>query len=318
MQEFGLTPTNTDRSVATLTDAARLGSQSLSALWSYSCPTIILRRLAAKPLYPVHRRRTATFRRRVDMALLVPIVLASIVGVFIGAVAAIRYIRRRTTDHTPRQVSDKTDSDQSKASPSIVLPNPKRVAQPESQLLMPHRRHTNQQHIEPAASPADSVRPVPPTQDAPDTSTTTRVETICLVSCVGAKRAAPAPAKDLYRSDWFIKARGYAESVGSCWFILSAKYGVVHPDQTIEPYELTLNTMGVAERQSWARLVRGQMDERMPDADRIVVLAGQRYREFLMEYLRQRAETVDVPMEGLRIGEQLSWLSRHRSHEPAH
>ena len=48
---------------------------------------------------------------------------------------------------------------------------------------------------------------------------------------------------------------------------------------------MTLNTMGVAERRNWSRRVQQQMDERMPDASRIVVLAVQRYREFLMDYL---------------------------------
>lgn len=59
------------------------------------------------------------------------------------------------------------------------------------------------------------------------------------------------------------------------------------------------------------------MDERLPSADRIMVLAGQRYREFLMDYLRTRAANVEVPLEGLRIGEQLSWLGRHVNDEPA-
>ena len=118
-------------------------------------------------------------------------------------------------------------------------------------------------------------------------------------------------AKDLYQSDWFLKARTYVESVGSCWFILSAEYGLVHPDEMIEPCEMTLDMMGVAERRNWSRRVQQQMDERMPDASRIVVLAGQRYREFLMDYLAGRAATVDVPMAGMRNGQQLSWLGKH-------
>jgi len=67
-----------------------------------------------------------------------------------------------------------------------------------------------------------------------------KIDTICLVSCVWPKRATTALAKDLYRSDWFLKARACAESAGSCWFILSAEYGLVHPDEMIEPYEMTL------------------------------------------------------------------------------
>jgi cytoplasmic iron level regulating protein YaaA (DUF328/UPF0246 family) len=143
-----------------------------------------------------------------------------------------------------------------------------------------------------------------------------KVATVCLVSCVGAKQATAAAAKDLYRSDWFTKARSYAEGLGDHWFILSAKHGLVRPHEVIAPYEQTLNTMGVSERRRWARLVERQMDHQMPDAGRIVVLAGQRYREFLMEYLRRRADMVEVPMEGLRIGEQLSWLGGHTGDGP--
>jgi hypothetical protein len=48
-----------------------------------------------------------------------------------------------------------------------------------------------------------------------------------LVSCVKDKLDHPAPAKDLYTSDLFRKARGYAERVGVPWFILSSEHGLV-------------------------------------------------------------------------------------------
>jgi hypothetical protein len=142
------------------------------------------------------------------------------------------------------------------------------------------------------------------------------VESICLVSCVGAKGPAPAPAKYLYRSHWFANARSYAEAVASRWYILSARHGLIQPDEVIAPYNVTLNTMGTTERRCWARHVQKQMDAQMPDARRIVVLAGQHYREYLMDYLNHRAPLVEVPMSGLRIGEQLSWLGRHAGNGP--
>jgi hypothetical protein len=91
----------------------------------------------------------------------------------------------------------------------------------------------------------------------------------------------------------------------------------VAPDQVLAPYEQTLNTMGIASRRAWARGVQVEMDHQMPNAKHIVVFAGQRYREFLMEYFRSRGTTVEVPLEGLRIGEQLSWLGHHVAHEPS-
>jgi hypothetical protein len=33
-----------------------------------------------------------------------------------------------------------------------------------------------------------------------------------------------------------------------------------------------------------------------------------------MDYLRRRTPTIEVPLEGLRIGEQLSWFARARQH----
>jgi hypothetical protein len=137
---------------------------------------------------------------------------------------------------------------------------------------------------------------------------------IFLVSCVSQKRSRPSKARDLYQSEWFQRARRFVESTGSRWFILSAEHGMIDPDRVIEPYERTLNNMRVGERREWAQRVRKQMDRDLPDAERIVVLAGQRYREFLMDYLRTRATRVDVPLEGLRIGEQLSWLGKAEGH----
>lgn len=132
--------------------------------------------------------------------------------------------------------------------------------------------------------------------------------TIYLVSCVAKKRTEAMDAKDLYASEWFLRARAFVERAQSPWFILSARYGLVAPYQTIAPYEQTLNTMSVAQRRSWAANVHQQMDVDLPDARRCVVLAGERYREFLMDYLNGRFVT-EVPMRGLAIGKQLQWLA---------
>lgn len=87
-------------------------------------------------------------------------------------------------------------------------------------------------------------------------------------------------ARELYASEWFVRARQYVERHGGRWFILSAKFGLVAPEQHIEPYEQTLNEMAIPERRAWARRVRSQMDVSLPAGGRCVVLAGRRYREF--------------------------------------
>ena len=108
----------------------------------------------------------------------------------------------------------------------------------------------------------------------------------------------------------FTKSRAYVEKLGHPWFILSAQYGLVHPETVVAPYERTLNTMNVRERRVWARRVLDQLEPHLDGVRSVTFLAGQRYRQDLEPGLRERGIDVTVPMEGLRIGEQLNWLTR--------
>ena len=134
---------------------------------------------------------------------------------------------------------------------------------------------------------------------------------IYLVSCVSQKTPYPAPAQHLNTSIWFQKARAYVLKSGSPWFILSAEYGLVHPDDVLTPYDKTLNNMSAAERRAWAEKVQSQMGQSLPDADEVVILAGTRYREHLEDWLYPRFARVQVPMRGLQIGKQLQWLTEN-------
>lgn len=137
---------------------------------------------------------------------------------------------------------------------------------------------------------------------------------VYLVSCVSRKSPIAAPSREFYVSPWFRAVRQYVEATGDPWYILSAKYGLVIPVQVLAPYDETLNNMKIAERHAWASRVTAQMDQLMPSVRTVLVFAGLRYREFLMDYLKRRW-TVEVPMEGLRIGKHLQWLKNHSSHE---
>ncbi|GEJ56608.1 DUF6884 domain-containing protein [Anaeromyxobacter diazotrophicus] len=138
---------------------------------------------------------------------------------------------------------------------------------------------------------------------------------VFLVSCVSQKRSARSKARDLYISPWFVKAHGYIERTGMPWFILSAQYGLLEPDAEVEPYERTLNTMAVAQRREWARRVLEQLEPRLASVQQIVLLAGMRYREFLVPRLSAVCR-VEVPLEGLGIGKQLHWFDIHAGVRP--
>ena len=141
--------------------------------------------------------------------------------------------------------------------------------------------------------------------------------TIVLVACAGKKLPHAARAKDLYASSLFEKSRAYAEDRAAAWFILSALHGLVEPDAVIEPYDVTLNDMSAAARRAWSRRVIEQLDRHVHHGDTVVILAGARYRDGIVPELRSRGVKVEVPLEGLRIGEQLAYLGRDEHELPS-
>jgi len=65
------------------------------------------------------------------------------------------------------------------------------------------------------------------------------------------------------------------------------------------------------QRRAWARRVLAQVGESILPGSHVIILAGRKYREFLVDPLTRRGYFVEVPMEGLGIGQQLQWLDKH-------
>lgn len=135
---------------------------------------------------------------------------------------------------------------------------------------------------------------------------------ICLIACASQKQAVAASAQELYQSALFRKSIDWMQRQNfDSWFILSAKHGLVKPEQILEPYNLTLNTMKAAARQQWAKSVLYELMIVLPEPASITFLAGSKYREYLSKPLRESGYEVLIPMQGLGIGKQLQWLTAH-------
>ncbi len=130
---------------------------------------------------------------------------------------------------------------------------------------------------------------------------------IGLVGCGARKLDRPAPARELYTGTLFRLASAYAERACDEWYVLSALHGLVHPDEVLSPYDLTLAGVPVAGRWAWAAGVLDGLETLglCREDTHWVILAGRTYREFLMPDLRG---TVEVPLDGLRIGQQIARL----------
>ncbi len=129
---------------------------------------------------------------------------------------------------------------------------------------------------------------------------------IVLIACTAKKAASECRARDLYQSALFKKSLAYADGLhADAILILSAKHGLVPADMVLEPYDESLNDKSTPELRAWAARVLHQLagvaDLRN---DRVTILAGDKYRRYVAPALRRP----EVPLAGLRIGEQLHRL----------
>jgi hypothetical protein len=135
---------------------------------------------------------------------------------------------------------------------------------------------------------------------------------IGLVSCVKTKRDEPTTPKNLYTSDYFEKMRAYAEQHHDDWWILSAKHGLLDPDgDPVEPYDETLSGARKAAKQEWSEIVAGQLEEEdlLSNDVTLVLHAGKDYYEELLPLVEESEVTIEIPTEGMYIGERLSWYN---------
>ena len=136
------------------------------------------------------------------------------------------------------------------------------------------------------------------------------VNTVCLVACASRKGDQPAAAEFIYRSPLFSAARSYAEKRANQWFILSAKHGLLSPNDVIEPYNESLLSQSDVQRREWAERVGQAFDVRVPAGGRVIFLAGSAYRSHLAPKFRYEGRETVAPMAALGIGSQVAWLQK--------
>ena len=112
---------------------------------------------------------------------------------------------------------------------------------------------------------------------------------IVLVSCVAKKadieEGIKLPAKELYVSPLFQKAYAFAESLNpDRIYILSAKYGLLEPDERICKYNESLYSKKVKERIDWGKKVLESLKDKGVDTqnDEFTFLAGKIYCKHLI------------------------------------
>jgi uncharacterized HhH-GPD family protein len=168
-------------------------------------------------------------------------------------------------------------------------------------------------HFSLAASSLASTSPVVrPSQSPSPAVAVSKQPRVGLVGCVKSKGAQPAAARDLYTSAMFRGRRAFVEQSCERWFVLSSKYGLVEPDEVIEPYDVTLKDQPTVARERWAAAVIEELERHLGPLGRydFEIHAGSAYRNHgLVDALRRAGSSVSIPTEGMTQGEQLAFYT---------
>jgi hypothetical protein len=139
-----------------------------------------------------------------------------------------------------------------------------------------------------------------------------------LVSCTKSKKRYRCAAREMYEaSDLFRKGYGYAIKHYDYVAILSAKYGLLMPDDEIDPYDLTLLSMTVGQQKEWAERTHKQMKSKLPmnEISEVFFHSSLAYRKHLTELLDSDGIECVAPLEGLGFGKQKVWYLKAQEAE---
>jgi hypothetical protein len=129
---------------------------------------------------------------------------------------------------------------------------------------------------------------------------------VVLIGSAGETADGPVPVGDLFRSPGFARAREHAVHSRLPWFVLSAKHGLLEPDDVVAPYDLELGDASTVYRSAWGEWVAAQLGERvrLPGAT-VEVHGGVDFAQPLRQPLARRGAALELPLPG-------TW------HEPGH
>ena|SRR5947209_8164982 len=128
----------------------------------------------------------------------------------------------------------------------------------------------------------------------------------------------PTPARDAYTGTPFCLARRFAERFGDLYLVLSAKHGLLQPEDAVpEDYDVTFtrpetNPVG-------PELISAQLASLLPHGrvHKVVALGGREYLEAISAACAPLGLEPAFPFAGLPVGKTLRAIKRALDHTPA-
>ena len=122
---------------------------------------------------------------------------------------------------------------------------------------------------------------------------------VVLVGSSGELAGSARPARELFASSGFARARESAVRSGHPWFVLSAKHGLLDPDDVVGPFAVLIGDQPAGYRTAWAEWVVVQLADRVRLAGVTVeVHGGVDFAQALKAPLERRGARTEIPLPG--------------------
>jgi hypothetical protein len=134
------------------------------------------------------------------------------------------------------------------------------------------------------------------------------MKTIFIITCSSQKIKTESPARDLYLSERFILAKKLADEYADQWFIISAKYGLLEPDQVVAPYDKNLKELSLQEYKLWSEKNIRKLDYCLTEKINFICLGEEEYFLDIETYLLRQGNTINIPFRHIEKDNRVPWL----------
>jgi hypothetical protein len=123
---------------------------------------------------------------------------------------------------------------------------------------------------------------------------------VVLIGSAGAVAANPLPVAQLFESAGFARARDHAVRSGHPWFVLTAKHGLLDPDDVVAPFDVQLGDRSISYRNAWGEWVVAQLGDRvLLEGVTVEVHGGVDFAQPLRHPLALRGAALDLQLPGM-------------------
>jgi hypothetical protein len=122
---------------------------------------------------------------------------------------------------------------------------------------------------------------------------------VVLIGSSGSTATTPLPAAQLFESAGFLRAREFAAGSGHPWFVVTAKHGLLDPDDVVAPFDVQLGDQSIGYRNAWGEWVAAQLGDRLLlEGVTVEVHGGVDFAQPLRGPLTRRGAALDLQLPG--------------------